>query len=168
MQFACGSASGRLAFAAAIAVAASASNVAAGDDVDGSYRAFERHVAHCTSRFGYDPQALSHLGEYELAPGELEWRDCYYQGVREIVIPNSRVPAAYKKLVAEDRSMSKRIERREITRRDRAARLGQLKREIESAEKEAELQRMEKNRDSYRARQDEAKRMRKIRSQSRF
>jgi hypothetical protein len=41
------------------------------------------HMAECTKRYGYDPEAASKLGSNVLGPGEREWRGCVYRGIEK-------------------------------------------------------------------------------------
>jgi hypothetical protein len=73
----------------------------------------------CTEQFGYDPQKSLQLGPQQIGDGELEWRQCAYDGISRVVIPNTRLPGAYEQLIAEDRRLTAALQRGEITRKQR-------------------------------------------------
>jgi hypothetical protein len=104
----------------------------------------DAELAQCTQRFGFDP-AASDLPERALASGERSWRECAYEGVKKHMIPNSTIPDVYLQLIGEDRTLTDRLDRGEITRTERRQRLDQLIERIRNAEREkirAEQQRL--------------------------
>lgn len=87
------------------------------------YPELERRIAACTRRHGYDPERVRGVAAYQLAPGELAWRKCAYNALREIVLPAARRPELYVALIELDKVLTKQIRQRKITRRDRTRRL---------------------------------------------
>jgi hypothetical protein len=87
---------------------------------------FAAHLDECTARYGFDPDATAAVGDRELAPNEREWRACAYAGVDTILIPNSSVPDAYRRLVDEDRVLTEAVAAGTITRQERRERIDQL------------------------------------------
>jgi hypothetical protein len=130
-------------------------------------KVMDEHLAKCAEKYAYDPNEAEGLGEYDLAPQEMEWRRCAYQGVREIMIPNTRIPDAYRQLIDEDRAMTEKIQRREMTRSERRARLDQILESVRAHEKELNLRNLEKQQTELKARMDEIERMRRIESMMR-
>ncbi len=130
-------------------------------------KVMDAHLAECTEKYAYDPNEAEGLGEYDLAPQELGWRRCAYQGVREIMIPNTRIPDAYRQLIDEDRAMTEKIQRREMTRSERRARLDQILESVRAHENELSLRDLEKQQTELKARMDEIERMRRIQSMMR-
>jgi polyhydroxyalkanoate synthesis regulator phasin len=82
-------------------------------------------LAQCTQRFGFEPAARDNP-ERALAQGEREWRACAYDGVRKHLIPNSSLADVYNQLIGEDRRLTDRLDRGEITRAERRQRLDEL------------------------------------------
>ena len=74
------------------------------------------HMADCTKRYGYDPEAASKLGSNVLGPGEREWRGCVYQGIETYLIPRTLSPDVYRRAIAEDRKMTEAVANGEMTR----------------------------------------------------
>ena len=97
-------------------------------------RQLDDHMAECTQRYGYDPEAGSKLGSNVLGPGEREWRDCVYQGIEKYVIPRTLSPDAYRQAIAEDRNMTEAIAKGNMTRAQREARVKQMLEEIDGIE----------------------------------
>jgi hypothetical protein len=91
-------------------------------------------MAECTQRYGYDPEAGSKLESNVLGAGEREWRDCVYQGIEKYVIPRTLSPDAYRRAIAEDRSMTEAIAKGDMTRVQRQARAKQMFEEIDRME----------------------------------
>ena len=121
---------GLVALALALALAACTSAPA---PTDTSIRErFKAYLDQCTAQYGYNPDAVRGVGEHELAPNERAWRECAYQGVKMILIPNSSVPDLYRILIAEDRTMTNQISAGTLTRQERRNRIEQLFAEIAS------------------------------------
>ena len=83
------------------------------------YINFEAVLEQCTGKYGYDPDNPPKLGKYELAPNELEWRSCAYDGIRQHLIPNSKSPGLYQNLIALDKEMTAGIQKGIVTRKQR-------------------------------------------------
>ena len=93
------------------------------------------HMAECTKRYGYDPEAGSKLASNDLGPGEREWRGCVYQGIEKHLIPRTLSPDIYRRAIAEDRKMTEALANGELTRAQRQARVQQILEEIDRIEK---------------------------------
>jgi hypothetical protein len=52
-------------------------------------------VHKCTDQHGYDPKQVSGIGENELAPGELQWRQCCYDAARRYIAQNPQMRGLY-------------------------------------------------------------------------
>ena len=111
------------------------------------------HMALCSKRFGYDPEAASKLGASVLAPGEREWRECVYQGIEKYLIPRTLSPDVYRQAIAEDRKMTEAVANGEITRAQRQGRVQQMLEEIDRVE-EANRTKVEMDRLEMEIRQD--------------
>ena len=81
------------------------------------------HMAECTKRYGYDPEAASKLASNVLGPGEREWRGCVYQGIEKYLIPRTLSPDVYRRAIAEDCKMTEAVANGEMTRAQRQARV---------------------------------------------
>ncbi len=90
-------------------------------------------MASCTEAHGFDPSTAT-VDEHALAPGEIPWRTCVYQGIDEYIIAYSFVPRLYKQIVAEDRAMTEQIAQGTLTRTARRSRLDELINSIRTAE----------------------------------
>ena len=97
-------------------------------------RQLDDHMAECTKRYGYDPDAGSKLGANILGPGEREWRGCVYQGIEKYLIPRTLSPDVYRRAIADDRRMTEAIAKGEMTRAQRQARVQQILEEIDRVE----------------------------------
>jgi hypothetical protein len=97
-------------------------------------RQLDDHMAECTKRYGYDPDAGSKLGANILGPGEREWRGCVYQGIEKYLIPRTLSPDIYRRAIADDRKMTEAIAKGQMTRAQRQARVQQILEEIDRVE----------------------------------
>jgi hypothetical protein len=97
-------------------------------------RQLDDHMAECTKRYGYDPDAGSKLAANVLGPGEREWRGCVYQGIEKYLIPRTLSPDVYRRAIDEDRKMTEAIAKGEMTRAQRQARVQQMLEEIDRVE----------------------------------
>ncbi len=122
------------------------------------YPMFERHVNDCSNTFNFDPREIKNVRENELAPGEIPWRECVYRGVEKFVIPDTALPSDYRQIVAEDRIMTNKIARGELTRTERRNRLEALIQSVRAKE-EHHLQEQRKKAQGI---QDTAKRQKFI------
>jgi hypothetical protein len=98
-------------------------------------RQLDDHMAECTQRYGYDPDAGSKLGPNALGTGEREWRACVYQGIEKYLIPRTLSPDVYRRAIAEDRKMTEAVAKGEMTRAQRQGRIQQMLEEINRVEK---------------------------------
>ncbi len=98
------------------------------------YPKFERHVEACSASYHFDPKVVYDVGEHELAPGEEAWRRCVYEGVEQIIVPHTDFPELYMQIIDEDRGMTEKIARRELTRFERRNRIEWLIQLIETNE----------------------------------
>ncbi len=98
------------------------------------YPKFERHVEACSASYHFDPKVVYDVGEHELAPGEEAWRRCVYEGVEQRIVPRTDFPELYRQIVEEDRDMTEKIARRELTRFERRTRIEWLIQLIETNE----------------------------------
>ena len=65
------------------------------DDFDQKLEKLNGELSGCTETTGYNPDRSGNLGDHELGKGERKWRECAYQGIRDIMIPGSVIPTAY-------------------------------------------------------------------------
>jgi hypothetical protein len=98
------------------------------------YPEFERHVDACSASHQFDPKVTHGVGEHDLKLGENAWRGCVYKGVEQIIVPNTDFPELYRRIIEEDRDMTERIARREVTRIERRTRIEWLVQLIETNE----------------------------------
>lgn len=97
-------------------------------------RQLDDHMAECTKRYGYDPDAGAKLGANVLGPGEREWRGCVYQGIEKYLIPRTLSPDVYRRAIADDRRMTEAIAKGEMTRAQRQSSVQQILEEIDRVE----------------------------------
>jgi hypothetical protein len=90
----------------------------------------------CTNSFGYDPQKTADILENQLAPRELEWRQCGYDAVRKYAQFQPALTGRYEQLINEDISMTNAIQSGAMTRTQRRNRLEALIDQIKTAEEE--------------------------------
>ena len=91
---------------------------------------FSAQVRACTEKTAYVPLDDS---ERRLAPNELAYRQCIYQGIEAIVlpaIPFDSVRRSYAQLIAEDKRLTDEVAAGRMTRGDRQAQLDAMKRVI--------------------------------------
>jgi len=104
-------------------------------------------LGQCSSRFGYDPQKAADIPEDQLAPREIEWRQCGYDAVRKYSQFQPALTGRYEQLINEDISMTNAIQSGALTRTQRRIRLDQLIEQIKSAE-EQQIQANTKSKDA--------------------
>ena len=97
-------------------------------------RQLDDHMAECSKRYGYDPEAGSRLGPNVLGPGEREWRGCVYEGIEKYLIPRTLSPEAYRRAITEDRKMTDAIAKGDMIRAQRQVRVQQMLEEIDRIE----------------------------------
>lgn len=90
----------------------------------------------CTRSFGYDPKQATDIPENELAPRELEWRQCGYDAVRKYSQFQPALTGRYEQLINEDISMTNAIQSGAMTRTQRRNRLDALIEQIKAAEED--------------------------------
>ena len=114
------------------------------------------HMAECTKRYSYDPEAAAKLAPNVLGPGEREWRGCVYQGIEKYLIPRTLSPDVYRRAIAEDRKMTEALANGEMTRAQRQARVQQVIEDIDRTEEanQAKLQTQTMQRLEMEMRQD--------------
>jgi hypothetical protein len=91
-------------------------------------------VRKCTDQQGYDPKQVSGIGENQLAPGELQWRQCAYDAARRYIVQNPQMRGLYEQLIAEDIQLTSALQQGTVTRTQRRARVEALLAQIHSAE----------------------------------
>jgi hypothetical protein len=91
-------------------------------------------LGHCTQTFGYDPRKVAGVAEDQLAPHELEWRQCGYDAVRKYARNQPTLTGRYEQLINEDISMTNAIEAGVMTRSERRQRNETLIAQIKDAE----------------------------------
>jgi hypothetical protein len=98
--------------------------------------AFVAELGECTRTHGYDPSAVSGIGEHSLAPNELPWRQCASDAVRAYARSNPPLAPMYEQLIAEDIAMTTSIQQGTLTRTQRRARIEALLAQIDRAEQD--------------------------------
>lgn len=88
----------------------------------------------CIEAHGYSPELTEEVAENAMAPGELEWRECAYQAMRDHARANPEMRERYERLIAEDSQMTAAIQAGSLTRSQRRDRLDDLITEIRAAE----------------------------------
>jgi hypothetical protein len=107
-----------------------------GSDMGKAYKEYNAYLDRCTAMYGVDPRRPSALGPFELAPNEREWRDCAHEGIKTILVPESKSPDMYWQWIAQDQLMTDLIAKQQMTRAQRDERLLALQKQIAAAEKE--------------------------------
>lgn len=102
----------------------------------------DEYLKRCTAQHGYAPDSTDGLDEYRLAPTERAYNDCAYAGINNLIIPSTTIPKVYKALIDEHVKMTEAIEREEMTRSERQARIELLLGEIREQEKVEEERRL--------------------------
>ena len=106
--------------------------------MEAAYRQFDMHLADCTKKFGYDPDKVpANLGDYEIAPGEDEWRACAYEGVEKTLMPKTRSPALYESLINTHKILTEQMQRQLVSRKERRAKIEELIANIQLEEAKA-------------------------------
>ena len=101
-----------------------------------AFKKFDAHLAECVKKTGYDRDNVAKLGKFEIAPGEDQWRECAYQGIKTIIIPQTRSPGLYKTLIQTHQILTDNVKNKVTTRNQRRARIEALVADI--GRKEAE------------------------------
>ena len=101
-----------------------------------AFKKFDAHLAECTRKTGYDRDNVAKLGKFEIAPGEDQWRECAYQGVKTIIIPQTRSPGLYTTLIQTHQILTDNVKNKVTTRNQRRARIEALVADIRRKEAE--------------------------------
>ena len=91
-------------------------------------------LSQCTKTFGYDPNNLTDIAENQLAPRELEWRQCGYDAVRRYARSQPTLTGLYDQLINEDITMTNAVQAGTMTRSQRRQRIEALISELKSEE----------------------------------
>jgi hypothetical protein len=83
-------------------------------------------VRTCSQQHGYDPSSVTGIGEKELAPQELKWRQCSYDAARRYIETNPEMRGRIEQLIAEDIQMTSAIQQGTMTRSERRTRIEEL------------------------------------------
>ncbi len=134
---------------------------AAPANFDASFARFEQALAACTAQFGYDPETVGDIGDYQLGENERPWLECAYAGVETHLVPYSAVPELYTDLIAEHRALTDGVERGEVTRAAREDRVDTVLASIERQERAFEQSQI-KRLDDLRDQQERQRQLREI------
>lgn len=111
-------------------------------------------LGQCTQKFGYDPNKVAGVAENQLAPNELQWRQCGYDAVRKYASYQPALTGQYEQLINEDISMTSAIQAGTMTRSQRRQRIETLIAQIKSAEEnQAQTAEMEQQQQTEQVRQ---------------
>ena len=91
-------------------------------------------LGQCTQTFGYDPNKVTGVAENQLAPNELQWRQCGYDAVRKYSHFQPALTGQYEQLINEDITMTNAVQSGAMTRTQRRQRLEALVEQIKRAE----------------------------------
>lgn len=91
-------------------------------------------LGQCTQTYGYDPKAATGIPEHQLAPHELQWRQCGYDAVNRYARAYPALTGRYQQLINEDITMTNAIQAGTMTRKQRHQRIEELIAQIKSAE----------------------------------
>jgi len=120
-------------------------------------RQLDAHMADCTERYGYSPEAAAAtLGPHVLGAGEREWRGCVYEAIEKYLLPRAPNPELYRRAITEDRELTEAVAGGTITRKQREDRIRSMLEEIERSEEanRAKLEAQTLNRLEMEMRQD--------------
>ena len=110
-------------------------------------------LGQCTQTFGYDPRNTTGVAENQLAPHELEWRQCAYDAVRKYAGSNPALTGRYEQLINEDITMTNAIQGGSMTRSQRRQRIQALLEQIKGAEEsQAQAEAMDQAQETERVR----------------
>ena len=93
-------------------------------------------VRACSARYGFDPAAATGVGEKQLAPQELDWRQCAYDAGRRYIDRNPPLRGLMEQLIAEDIEMTTAIQQGTLTRSERRSRVQELLAQLKEAEQQ--------------------------------
>jgi len=91
-------------------------------------------LSQCTTTYGYDPKAVTGIPENQLAPHELQWRQCGYDAANRYVRAVPAMNDKYQQLINEDITMTNAIQAGTMTRSQRRQRIEELIAQIKTAE----------------------------------
>ena len=145
------------------------------EDFNQKLEKLRNDISGCTEKTGYNSARSGNLGDHELGAGERKWRECVYQGIRDIMIPGSAIPTAYSTLISRDKVMTNNIEAKKLSRKERKARLDKVIGSIKQREAAAAVaqkgaqqgvstQQLEEQGKQFEERMAEIERMRDIQS----
>jgi hypothetical protein len=111
-------------------------------------------LGQCTQTFGYDPKTITGVAENQLAPHEIEWRQCAYDAVRKYAHAHPTLTGRYEQLINEDITMTNAIQAGSMTRTQRRQRIQALVEQIKGAEQsEAQAEAIDQQQETERVRQ---------------
>jgi hypothetical protein len=87
---------------------------------------FQAHLTECTDRTGYDPFKLNSLKAHELGANEPAYLSCAYDGVRRILMPKSKYPDSYERIIQGHKGFTEQVASGELTRTERRLRTDAL------------------------------------------
>jgi hypothetical protein len=93
-------------------------------------------VRACSAKHGFDPATAAGVGERELAPQELAWRQCAYDAARRYIDRNPPMRGLMEQLIAEDIQMTTAIQQGTLTRSERRSRVQELLAQLRAAEQQ--------------------------------
>ena len=91
-------------------------------------------LGQCTQTFGYDPNNVAGVAENQLAPNELQWRQCGYDAVRKYARYQPALMAQHEQLINDDMTMTNAVQAGTMTRSQRRQRIETMIAQIKSAE----------------------------------
>jgi len=106
----------------------------------------------CSKTHDYDLKQGSQLGANELGKTERAFLECVYTGIRETLIPKALIPDDYEYLISQHKQMTNAVEKGEMTRQQRKARVQELLGKIKSnevAESERRIRDLSAKRDQF-------------------
>jgi hypothetical protein len=116
------------------ACATQSSGSAAQDPLAAARERLVADLDRCTQTYGYDPETVAGIAENQLAPREIEWRQCGYDAVRRYGRSHPALTGRYEQLINEDITMTNAIQAGAMMRSQRRARIEQLVGEIKAEE----------------------------------
>lgn len=127
-----------LSVACVVAVTASCTSQSSGSKsqspLGAAHEQLVADLGQCTQTFGYDPRNTTGVAENQLAPHELEWRQCAYDAVRKYAGSNPALTGRYEQLINEDITMTNAVQGGSMTRSQRRQRIQTLVEQIKEAE----------------------------------
>lgn len=90
----------------------------------------------CTNQNNYDPSKSDSMPPYSVTNNELKARECFYSAIMRIMVPASKNPTLYTNLIAQDRTLTRQVMNRQITRKQRGAQIQEMITNIRKVESE--------------------------------